>query len=332
MRLLITGGCGFIGSNYIRYILSIHPDYKIINLDALTYAGNLETVKDISTHPNYSFIHGDIMDLELLLRVTDGIDGVINFAAETHVDRSISDASAFVRTNILGTQAILDAVRKNKVRRFIHISTDEVYGSLGPEGRFTEESPLRPNSPYSASKAAADHLISSYRHTYGIPAIICRPSNNFGPYQYPEKLIPLFIMKAISDEPLPLYGDGLNVRDWIYVEDCCRAIDRVFHRGREGEVYNIGGGNERSNIEITRLILKTLGKPESLIDYVKDRPGHDRRYALNSTKIEKELDWRPIHDFEETITRTVDWYKKNLDWCKKVLERGKYGGGMGRRD
>lgn len=332
MRLLITGGCGFIGSNFLRYILSTHPEYKIINLDALTYAGNLESIKDISSFPNYTFIHGDITDFDLVTEVVSGVDGIINLAAETHVDRSILDSSIFVRTNVLGTQVLLDVAKVNKTQRFLQISTDEVYGSLGPTGRFTEESPLRPNSPYSASKAAADHLVMAYNHTYGLPALLCRPSNNFGPYQYPEKLIPLFIFKALEDRPVPLYGDGLNVRDWIYVEDCCRGIDMVFHRGREGEIYNIGGRNERSNIEITRLILKTLNKAESLISYVADRPGHDRRYALDSTKIEKGLGWRPIHDFEEAIKKTVYWYKENLDWCRKVLEREKYGEGVGKRD
>lgn len=332
MKLLITGGCGFIGSNFLRYILSAYSDYKIINLDSLTYAGNLDTVKDISEHPNYTFVRGDITDFDLMRKIVKEVDGVINFAAETHVDRSIQDASIFVRTNVLGTQTILDAIRMNRISRFIHISTDEVYGSLGPDGKFTEESPLRPNSPYAASKASADHLVLAYRHTYSIPAIICRPSNNFGPYQYPEKLIPLFIFKALEDKPVPLYGDGLNVRDWIYVEDCCRAIDIVFHKGREGEIYNIGGGNERANIEITRLILKILGKPESLISYIDDRPGHDRRYALNSMKIEKELGWKPIHNFEETLEKTINWYRDNLWWCRKVLERGKHGEGMGGRD
>jgi dTDP-glucose 4,6-dehydratase len=322
MRLLITGGCGFIGSNFLRYILSAHPEYVIINLDALTYAGNLNSVKDISSYPNYTFIHGDITDFDLVSELMGRVDAVINFAAETHVDRSIIGPSIFVKTNVLGTQVLLDVAKIRKVQRFLQISTDEVYGSLWPEGRFTEESPLRPNSPYSASKAAADHLVMAYNHTYGLPALVCRPSNNFGHYQYPEKLIPLFIMKAMGDEQVPLYGDGLNVRDWIYVEDCCRAIYLVFEKGKDGEIYNIGGGNEKTNIEITRLILKVLNKPEGLINYVPDRPGHDRRYALDSNKIKKELGWRAIHDFDEAIRKTIDWYKENQDWCKKVLEKG----------
>lgn len=332
MKLLITGGCGFIGSNFVRYILSNYPDYRIINLDALTYAGNLESLEDISKDPNYKFVKGDILDYNMVMGLLEGCDGILNFAAETHVDRSILDPSIFIGTNILGTQVLLEASKKRNIARFLHVSTDEVYGSLGPSGAFTEESQLMPNSPYAASKAGSDHFVRAYYKTYGLPTIITRSSNNFGPCQYPEKLIPFFIMKAMCDEDVPLYGDGLNVRDWIYVEDNCRAIDMVFHRGREGEVYNIGGGNERSNLEITRMILRSLDKPEALINYVEDRPGHDRRYALDSAKIEKELGWRPLHDFEEAIMRTVDWYKKNLDWCKKVLERGKYGEGMGGRD
>lgn len=322
MRLLITGGCGFIGSNYIRYILSAHPEYTVINLDALTYAGNAENLEDLCGNPNYTFVRGDIRDYKLVSELMEKCDGVLNFAAETHVDRSIVDSSVFIGVNVVGTQVLLEAAREKKISRFLHVSTDEVYGSI-LEGSFSEESPLMPNSPYAASKAGADHLVRAYDVTYRLPVLITRSSNNFGPYQYPEKLIPLFIMKAINDESLPLYGDGMNVRDWIYVEDNCRAIDAVFYRGKEGEVYNIGGGNERSNIEIARIILRGLGKPESLIDYVEDRPGHDRRYALNSTKMENELGWRPVNSFDKSMAKTIKWYKENQDWCRKVLIKGK---------
>lgn len=320
MKLLITGGCGFIGSNFIRYILKKYPHYKIINLDSLTYAGNLESLEDVSKNPNYTFIKSDISDYNLVMELIDSCEGVLNFAAETHVDRSITDPSIFVRTNVLGTQILLEASRRKNIPRFLQVSTDEVYGSI-EKGAFTEESLLLPNSPYAASKAGADHLVRAYHKTYMLPVIITRSSNNFGPYQYPEKIIPLFIMKAFSDEKLPLYGDGLNVRDWIYVEDNCTAIDLVFHKGREGEIYNIGGGNEMGNIEIARMILKELKRPESLISYVKDRPGHDRRYALNPNKIKEELGWEPANDFENAIKRTIYWYKDNINWCKKVLNK-----------
>lgn len=320
MKLLITGGCGFIGSNFIRYILKKYPHYKIINLDSLTYAGNLVSLEDVSKNPNYTFIKGYISDCNLVMELIDSCEGVLNFAAETHVDRSITDPSIFVRTNVLGTQILLEASRRKNIPRFLQVSTDEVYGSI-EKGAFTEESLLLPNSPYAASKAGADHLVRAYHKTYRLPVIITRSSNNFGPYQYPEKIIPLFIMKAFSDEKLPLYGDGLNVRDWIYVEDNCTAIDLVFHKGREGEIYNIGGGNEMGNIEIARMILKELKRPESLISYVKDRPGHDRRYALNPNKIKEELGWEPANDFENAIKRTIYWYKDNINWCKKVLNK-----------
>jgi dTDP-glucose 4,6-dehydratase len=321
MRLLVTGGCGFIGSNFLRYILSAHPDYKIINLDSLTYAGKLDNVKDISTHPNYRFVHGDITDYELVREIVEESDGVINFAAETHVDRSILDPSIFVKTNVLGTQILLEVARRRKIPRFLQVSTDEVYGSLGPSGTFKEESLLMPNSPYAASKAAGDHLARAYHKTYGLPVLITRSSNNFGPYQYPEKLIPLFFMKAIAEEKVPLYGDGMNVRDWLYVEDNCRAIDIVFHKGRDGEIYNIGGGEEKNNIEIAKMILRMIDKPESLISYVADRPGHDRRYALDTEKIRRELGWNPVHGFVESMEKTIVWYKENQDWCKSVLSR-----------
>lgn len=320
MKLLITGGCGFIGSNFIRHILKKYPHYKIINLDSLTYAGNLESLEDVSKNPNYTFKKGDILDYNLVMELIDSCEGVLNFAAETHVDRSIIDPSIFVRTNVLGTQILLEASRRKNIPRFLQISTDEVYGSI-EKGAFTEESLLSPNSPYAASKAGADYFVRAYHKTYRLPVMITRSSNNFGPYQYPEKLIPLFIIKAFTDERLPLYGDGLNVRDWIYVEDNCRAIDLVFHKGREGEIYNIGGGNEMGNVKIARMILKELKKPESLISYVKDRPGHDRRYALNSNKIKEELGWEPANDFEDAIKKTIYWYKDNINWCKKVLNK-----------
>lgn len=321
MKLLITGGCGFIGSNFVRYLLSTRTDYKIINLDLLTYAGSLKNLEDIPKNSSYTFVKGDILDYDLLTDLAGDCDGILNFAAETHVDRSILDPSIFVKTNVLGTQILLEVARRRKIPRFLQVSTDEVYGSLGPSGTFKEESLLMPNSPYAASKAAGDHLARAYHKTYGLPVLITRSSNNFGPYQYPEKLIPLFIMKAIADEKVPLYGDGMNVRDWIYVEDNCRAIDIVFHKGRDGEVYNIGGVNEKNNIEIAKMILRMLDKPESLITYVQDRPGHDRRYALDSTKAERELGWRPVNNFDEAMEKTIGWYKKNQDWCKSVLSR-----------
>lgn len=318
-RVLVTGGAGFIGSNFIRYMLQEHPEYTIINYDALTYAGNLENLADIENNPNYSFIKGDIRDKELVDRtLSAGIDFVVNFAAESHVDRSIEGPEIFVLTNILGTQVLLDAARKHGTAKFLQVSTDEVYGSLGPTGYFTEETPLAPSSPYSASKTSADLLVAAYHHTFGLPVNITRCSNNYGPYQFPEKLIPLMIGNALEDQALPVYGDGLNVRDWLHVRDHCRAIDVVLHRGKDGEVYNIGGNNERANIEIVKLILRELGKPESLIVYVKDRPGHDRRYAIDSTKIQRELGWTPEYTFERGIKETIRWYLDNRDWMAKV--------------
>ena len=316
MRLLVTGGAGFIGSNFIRYMLSRYPEYNIINLDKLTYAGNLDNLKDIENHPGYTFVKGDICDSKIIDEVTDGVDGIINFAAETHVDRSILEPGSFIQTDVYGTYVLLEAVKRKGIGRYVQISTDEVYGSI-EEGSFTEASPLSPSSPYSASKAGGDLLVMSYWKTYRIPVIITRSSNNFGPYQYPEKLIPLFITNAIEDKPLPLYGDGLNVRDWIYVLDNCEAIDIVFHKGKEGEIYNIGGGNERANIEITKLILQFLGKPEGLIRYVKDRPGHDRRYSIDSSKVEA-LGFSSRYSFEEALKATVKWYMDNEWWWKKI--------------
>jgi dTDP-glucose 4,6-dehydratase len=323
--MLITGGAGFIGSNFIHYMMDHNPDYRIINVDKLTYAGNLENLKDIEANPNYTFVKADICDVNAINSVFSSyaIDYIINFAAESHVDRSIEDASIFLKTNILGTQVLLDAARKYGVKKFVQISTDEVYGSLGPTGYFTEDTPLSPNSPYSASKASADMLVIAYYRTYGLPVNITRCSNNYGPYQFPEKLIPLFITNAVADKELPLYGDGKNIRDWIYVEDHCGAVDLVLHKGVEGEVYNIGGRSEKANIEITELILDYLGKPHTLIKYVKDRLGHDRRYAIDCSKIEKELGWKPAYSFEDGMKKTIRWYIDNRPWWEKI-KSGEY--------
>ncbi|WP_106767212.1 dTDP-glucose 4,6-dehydratase [Paenibacillus faecalis] len=319
MKLLVTGGAGFIGSNFVLYMLRKHPDYHIMNMDALTYAGNLENLKSVEDDPNYSFIKGDIAHKETVDSIfQQGVDAVVNFAAESHVDRSILEPEVFVNTNVLGTQVLLDAAKKYGVSRFVQVSTDEVYGSLGDSGLFTETTPLAPNSPYSASKAGADLLVRAYHETFGLPVNVTRCSNNYGPYQFPEKLIPLMIARALNDEPLPVYGDGLNVRDWLYVEDHCRAIDLVLHQGRDGEVYNIGGNNERTNIDIVKTILKQLGKPESLITYVEDRLGHDRRYGIDPTKMVKELGWKPEHNFESGIQKTIQWYLDNKDWWTRI--------------
>ncbi|MEW6614378.1 MAG: dTDP-glucose 4,6-dehydratase [Thermodesulfobacteriota bacterium] len=323
MKILVTGGAGFIGSNFIRYIFAKHPHYKIINLDKLTYSGNLENLRDISSASGYRFIKGDICDTKLVDGLVDGVDIIVNFAAESHVDRSIMDASVFINTNVLGTHVLLEAARHRRIKKFIQISTDEVYGSLGTDGYFTENTPLAPNSPYSASKASADVLVRAFHHTYNLPAIITRSSNNYGPYQFPEKVIPLFITNALADVPLPLYGDGLNIRDWLYVEDHCRAIDLVIEKGKNGEVYNIGGNCEKTNLEITKTILKILGKPERLIKYVRDRLGHDRRYAIDSNKLQRELGWSPRYTFEEGIEKTIGWYIENKPWWKKI-KSGEY--------
>jgi len=324
MKILVTGGAGFIGSNFIRYILSKYPHYHIVNLDKLTYAGNLDNLSGIENQPNYRFVKGDICDSELVNRIVkDGVSAMVHFAAESHVDRSIYDPGIFVKTNVLGTQILLESALKFKIDRFIQVSTDEVYGSLGKEGSFTESSSLLPNSPYSASKASADLLVRSYFETLRLPAIITRCTNNYGPYQFPEKLIPLFITNALFDLTLPIYGDGLYVRDWIYVEDHCKALDTVLHQGKVGEIYNIGGGNEKNNLEITDLILKKLSKPKSLVKHVKDRPAHDRRYSLDCTKIKAELDWKPDTPFEEGISKTVDWYVTQKSWWQKI-KSGEY--------
>ncbi len=327
MRVLVTGGCGFIGSNFIHYFLKTYPEASIINVDKLTYAGNLENLSDLARSPRYHFVRGDIADGPLIESlVKKGLDAIVNFAAESHVDRSIEDPSAFIRTNIFGTFVLLETLRKvypQEKIRFLHISTDEVYGSLGETGLFREETPLSPNSPYSASKASADMMVRAYHHTYGLPVLITRCSNNYGPYQFPEKLIPLMISNALEDRELPIYGDGLQVRDWIYVEDHCRALDVVLHRGREGEVYNIGGRCERTNLSVAKTILDRLGKPHSLIRFVADRPGHDRRYAIDFSKIERELGWTPKVSFEEGIDLTIRWYQDHQEWWRKI-KTGEY--------
>jgi len=316
MKLLVTGGAGFIGSNFIRHILNKYPDYHITNLDKLTYAGNLDNLKDIDGRANYQFLKGDICDPKAVSEAVQGMDAIVNFAAETHVDRSILEPGSFIQTDVYGTYVLLEAVKAHGIQRYIQISTDEVYGSIG-QGSFTEASPVMPSSPYSASKAGSDMLVHSYWKTFHLPVIITRSSNNYGPYQYPEKLIPLFITNALEDRSLPLYGDGLNVRDWIYVVDNCAAIDHVLHQGKEGEVYNIGGGNERTNIEITEIILRELGKPKDLIKRIKDRPGHDRRYSIDSSRLVS-LGFVPQYGFEEAMQYTVRWYRENEWWWKKV--------------
>ena len=315
---MITGGAGFIGSNFIHYLLSRYKDIEVVNLDKLTYAGNLDNLKDVADDPRYRFVKGDICDRKIVSEVISGCELVVHFAAETHVDRSILEAGSFITTDVYGTYVLLEEAKKAGVKRFIHISTDEVYGSV-EEGFSREDDPLKPSNPYSASKAGADRLAYSFFVTYHLPVIIVRASNNFGPYQYPEKIIPLFITNAIDDLILPLYGDGKNIRDWLYVEDHCRAIDLLIEKGKEGEVYNVGGGNLLPNIELTRRILAILGKPETLIRYVADRPGHDRRYALDTTKIKK-LGWEPAHSFDEALKATVRWYQENEPWWRKIKE------------
>jgi len=319
-NLLVTGGCGFIGSNFIRYLLDEFPSTRIVNLDKLTYAGNPENLASIEDHSNYLFQQGDIADRSLISRLLEEheIEAVINFAAESHVDRSILDSRPFIETNIVGTQVLLDACREKEVQRFLQVSTDEVYGSLGDEGFFTEHSPIAPNSPYSASKAAADLLVRSYCHTFDFPGLITRCSNNYGPYQFPEKLIPLFIANALDDQPLPVYGDGKNIRDWIHVLDHCRGIAATLLRGRCGDVYNFGGMCELQNLTLTKTLLKTLGKPESLITFVKDRPGHDHRYAIDCSKAERELQWSPEITFEQGLEVTVAWYLDNQEWTNRI--------------
>ena len=320
-RILVTGGAGFIGSNFVRMVLSEHPDCLVVNLDKLTYAGNLENLTDFLEHENHRFVRGDICDGALVEKIMDDheVDAVVNFAAESHVDRSIAEPKVFIETNITGTLMLLEAARERHLERFVQISTDEVYGALGPEGTFTEQTPLRPNSPYSASKAAADLLVRAFGHTWGVKYNITRCSNNYGPYQFPEKLIPLMIHNALNDKELPVYGDGLYVRDWLFVYDHCAAIWQVLQEAPPGEIYNIGGCNEKANLEVIDLILGRLGKPKSLIRHVTDRPGHDRRYAIDAGKIMRELHWRPSVSFEEGINKTIDWYIQSQDWLRNVV-------------
>ncbi len=317
MRILVTGGMGFIGSNFIRHTLQKHENYEIINYDKLTYAGNPDNLKDIENNQRYKFIKGDICDNVLIHESVKDVDAIVNFAAETHVDRSIKDAGDFITTNVYGTHVLLEATRKHDIKTYLHISTDEVYGSI-EENSFKETDILYPSNPYSASKAGADLLVLSYYNTYGLQGKITRSSNNFGPYQYPEKLIPSFILKALGDEKLPIYGTGENVRDWIYVEDNCRALDAVLHDGKPGEIYNIGASNEKTNIEITKMILDKLEKPESLITYVEDRAGHDFRYSLDSTKV-RNLGWQPKYEFGKGMEKTISWYVENEWWWSSFI-------------
>ncbi len=323
--ILVTGGAGFIGSNFVRMVLEEHPDIRVVNLDKLTYAGNLENLEGYRDHPNHIFVKGDICDGALVesLISTYKIDAVINFAAESHVDRSLEEPGIFIETNVKGTLTLLKIALEKKLERFVQISTDEVYGSLGPEGKFTEATPLSPNSPYSASKASADMLVQAFGHSWGLRYNITRCSNNYGPYQFPEKMIPLMIHNALKDKPLPVYGDGMHIRDWLYVYDHCTAVWKVLTEAQPGRVYNIGGNNEKHNLDVVRLILKALGKPESLITFVKDRPGHDRRYAIDSSRIMAELNWRPSVSFEEGLSRTIRWYLEHSEWLNHVVS-GQY--------
>ena len=325
MRLLVTGGCGFIGSNFIRHVLNHYGPAMITNVDALTYAGNLANLAGVaeSYGERYEFLHADICDAAKIdaALARHQYFAVVNFAAESHVDRSIDSPGDFIHTNVVGTSTLLNAARRHGVRRFVQISTDEVYGSLGPEGKFSETSPLEPSSPYSASKASADLLALAYHHTFGMEVVITRCSNNYGPYQFPEKLIPLMILNTLADQPLPVYGDGLNVRDWIHVEDHCAAIVSALLNGQAGEVYNVGSDGEMRNIDVVKMILAHLGKPESLIKYVADRLGHDRRYAIDSSKAHRELAWKPQHRHEQGIRETIDWYVRNREWWEPLLKR-----------
>lgn len=317
MKLLVTGGAGFIGSNFIRRILNA-TSADVINYDCLTYAGNLDNLREVEGNPRYRFVHGDITDQNQVEDALQGVDAILNFAAETHVDRSIVDSSAFVKTNVLGVQVLLEAARRLSIPRFVQISTDEVYGALGPEGRFCEENPMSPNSPYAASKAGADMLVRAYFRTYGMDTVVTRCSNNYGPYQFPEKLIPVMILNAMEDRPLPVYGDGLYTRDWIHVDDHCRGIELALFKGKPGSVYNIGSNQEMCNLDLVKRILALLGKPDSLIEHVTDRPGHDRRYAMDATMIQRELGWSPWIAFDEGLKQTVQWYLTNPEWVSRV--------------
>ncbi|MBO4389913.1 MAG: dTDP-glucose 4,6-dehydratase [Lachnospiraceae bacterium] len=324
MKILVTGGAGFIGGNFVHHMVKKYPDYEIVNLDLLTYAGNLETLKPVENCPNYKFVRGDIADRAFIFDLfeKEKFDIVVNFAAESHVDRSIEGPEIFVKTNVLGTTTLLDASRAFGVKRYHQVSTDEVYGDLPldrPDLFFTEETPIHTSSPYSSSKASADLFVLAYHRTFGLPVTVSRCSNNYGPYHFPEKLIPLMITRALADEELPVYGNGANVRDWLHVSDHCEAIDLIIHNGRVGEVYNIGGHNERTNLEVVKTILKALGKPESLIRYVTDRPGHDRRYAIDPTKLETELGWKPKYTFDTGIPMTIEWYLNNREWWEHIL-------------
>ena len=325
MKLLVTGGAGFIGSNFILYWMKNHPDDAVVNLDKLTYAGNLENLKNVEENPKYSFVQGDICDASVVNNAMQGVDTVVHFAAESHVDRSIIEPASFVMTNVVGTQVLLDAALKNNVKKFHHVSTDEVFGALplDPLIKFDEKTPYDPHSPYSASKAASDHLVRSYYDTFGLPITISNCSNNFGPYQFPEKVIPLAITNLLENKKIPVYGDGLYVRDWLYVEDHCRAIDLILHKGKIGETYCIGGNGEKENIWIVKKLLELLGKGDGLIEYVKDRPGHDRRYAINFDKIKNELSWEPSVSLEEGLVKTVEWFKENREWWQRV-KSGEY--------
>ncbi len=320
-RILVTGGAGFIGANFVRMVLDEHPDSRIVNLDSLTYAGNLENLQGYLDNSQHVFVKGDIGDIDLVTQLVDEhrIQAIVNFAAESHVDRSITGPKIFIDTNVSGTLTLLQVARDRKIERFLQVSTDEVYGSLGKEGLFTEATPLAPNSPYSASKASADMLVRAFGHTFGLPYVITRCSNNYGAYQFPEKLIPLMINNAVNDQSLPVYGDGLNVRDWLYVYDHCTAIWKVLAEGKNGEIYNVGGCNEKANIDVVKIILATLDKPESLITYVKDRPGHDQRYAIDAHKLMTELGWKPSVTFEEGIAKTIQWYLQNSEWMQHVV-------------
>lgn len=324
-NILVTGGAGFIGGNFVHYMLENHPEYKIINLDLLTYAGNIHSLDDIKDNPNHIFVQGNITNRELVRHLVKehSIDAFVNFAAESHVDRSILHPEVFIETNVQGTLALLDVAREMRIEKYLQVSTDEVYGSLGAEGYFTEETPLAPNSPYSASKAAADMLVRAYNETYGMNTNITRCSNNYGPYHFPEKLIPLMISNGMDNKELPIYGDGLNIRDWLHVQDHCQAIDLVLHKGVNGEVYNVGGHNERTNNEIVDIVIEKLGLSRDLIKYVDDRLGHDKRYAIDPTKLETELGWKPKYTFDTGIVETIDWYQANESWWRPLKDSAK---------
>ncbi|UCG41757.1 MAG: dTDP-glucose 4,6-dehydratase [candidate division WOR-3 bacterium] len=321
MSILVTGGMGFIGSNFIRYMLGHRADCEVINLDALTYAGNLANLQDFEGNAGYRFIHGRIEDTGLVYKAMSEVEAVVHFAAESHVDRSIDDAAPFITTNVLGTHVLLDAALKAGVRRFVHVSTDEVYGALGKEGKFTEATPFRPRSPYSASKAAGDLLAQAFWETHKLPVMVVRPSNNYGPYQFPEKLIPVMVTNLVEGRKVPVYAKGENVRDWLHVEDCCRAIEMVLDKGRPGDAYNVGGESEKRNIDVVKMVVEQMGQGEDAIEYVSDRPGHDFRYALDNAKIRHELGWHPVVRFEDGLRRTVDWYREHPEWWQPLKKR-----------